>query len=262
MSAPSPSRLLTDLPGPDIGRRLGERSILLLPTGSIEHHGEHLPVSTDLVVAESVGRAMVSAAAATGLDVWALPSLNYTKSDEHAWAPGTFWLSATSLWETLIDLGESVMGTPARTLVFFNGHGGNTALLQVALRELRRRFGLRTFLTGSAMPAGDGENGPDEKGFGIHGGHAETSVMMHLRPDLVDLTRARRAVPDHLADFCRIGFNGYPVSFGWTSDDFGSAGVIGDPTGANADWGRVLFERSVADGVASLTEIDRFRHRP
>ncbi|MCU1423590.1 MAG: creatinine amidohydrolase [Microbacteriaceae bacterium] len=256
------SRELVNLSGPALAATLTEDSILVLPTGAIEHHGPHLPLSTDYLMADTIGRAVVDAAAETGLDAWVMPGLAYTKSDEHHWAPGTMWLNGTTLLETVVDIGRSVANTPAKTLVFYNGHGGNIALLQVALRELRRRFGLRTFLTGSGMPAGDGVNGPDELGFGIHGGHSETSMILHLRPDLVDLSQAERWIPDHMADLELIKFNGGAVHFGWLSDDFGPAGVIGDATGASAEWGKVLFDRAVANGVRALTEISRFRHEP
>jgi creatinine amidohydrolase len=191
-----------------------------------------------------------------------LPALAFTKSDEHHWAPGTVWLRPETFLATIVDIGRSVAATPAKTLVFYNGHGGNIALLQVALRELRRQFGLRTFLMGVGIPAGDGVNGPDERGFGIHGGHGETSMIMHLRPDLVDLSLAKRWVPDQIADFDYIKFNGGPVSFGWLSNDFGPSGVVGDPTGSTAEWGAELYRRSIADGVASLAEIARFDPKP
>ena len=68
--------------------------------------------------------------------------------------------------------------------------------------------------------------------MGVHGGHEETSVMLHLRPDLVDMTQARRWVPEHLAGYRHVRFGG-SVSFGWSSDDFGPAGVIGDASGGD-----------------------------
>jgi creatinine amidohydrolase len=85
---------------------------------------------------------------------------------------------------------------------------------------------------------------------------------MHLRPDLVDLTDAVDATPAHLARFPRIGFAGAPVQFGWTSDDFGTDGVIGDPTGATAAHGAELATQLVAEGIASLAEIATFRPEP
>jgi len=256
------SRRLEELSGPALVRTLTEDSIVVLPTGAIEHHGPHLPLNTDLLTADLVGHAVVEAAAADGIDVWALPAQAFTKSDEHHWAPGTTWLEAETFGRLVVDVGRSVAATAARTLVFYNGHGGNTALLQVALREIRRRFGLRTFLMGMAMPAGDGVDGPDERGFGIHGGHSETSLIMHLRPELVDLTDARRWVPDHLADLELIKFNGGRAQFGWLSNDFGPSGVVGDPTGATAQWGAELHRRALVEGVAALREIQSFRAAP
>ncbi|MDH6181559.1 creatinine amidohydrolase [Microbacteriaceae bacterium SG_E_30_P1] len=247
-------RLLTDLPGPAVATTLTPESIVMLPVGSIEHHGPHLPLSTDLIMADEFSRRIADA---SDQDVWLLPPLAFTKSDEHDWAVGTVWIGWETLMRTVIEIGESVAKTPARTLVFFNGHGGNIALIQVALREIRRRTGLRTFLMNASVPAGD-----TEAGFGIHGGHGETSIIMALRPELVSLDDAERWVPDHLAEFDQVKFNGGSVSFGWVSNDFGASGVVGDPTTANAAEGAALVAASVAKGVAALEEIARFRHAP
>jgi len=257
------TRRWADLPGPELAARLTAESILVLPTGAIEHHGPHLPLSTDLVMAEALAERIVDEAAAAGHDVWLLPALGATKSDEHAWAPGTLWLSASTFAAVIADLGRAIATTRARTVLFYNGHGGNIAPLNVALRELRRRFGFRTFLDGVRVPAG-----PDELGFGIHGGHGETSLLMHLRPELVQPSAFERAVPEGIADFDRIGFAGRPVQFGWLSDDFERAGVItggermrgvvGDPTTATAEAGAALAGALVAEGVATIAEIARW----
>lgn len=256
------TRKLAELSGPAVSANLTADSVIIIPTGAIEHHGAHLPLNTDALVAESVASAAVERGVAEGLDLWQLPTLSYTKSDEHHWAPGTMWLNWETLMSTLVDLGRSVAATPARKLVFLNGHGGNTALLGVANRELRRRFGLQTFSMGAgfvrAATGADGE--PDELGMGIHAGFGETSLVMHLRPDLVDMSLAERNIPEHMADLKYIGFNGFPVSFGWLSNDFGPSGVIGDPTGSSAELGAQFFEQSVTRAVAALGEISRFSH--
>jgi creatinine amidohydrolase len=254
------TRLLADLPGSRIAGTLTAESLLVLPVGSIEHHGPHLPLRTDALVAESIATAAVERAAAEGLDVWQLPTLSVSKSDEHAWAPGTLWVTAETLLATLVDLGRSIAATPARKLVFLNGHGGNVALLQVANRELRRRFGLQPFtMPAGIQQAGSGRDGePDELGFGIHAGFAETSIVLALAPELVDEAAFARNVPEHLADFRLLGFNNRPVTFGWLSDDFGPSGVIGDPTGANAAAGRRLVADAVDFAVAALGEIARY----
>ncbi len=254
------SRLLADLPGSAVRSTLTERSILVVPIGAIEHHGPHLPLVTDALVAESVATAAVDRAAEAGLDVWRLPTLSIGKSDEHAWAPGTLWLSTDTLLAVLRDLGRSVASTGATKLVFLNGHGGNAALLQVANRELRRLYGLRTFtMPAGVQRAGRGTDGePDELGFGIHAGWGETSLVLYLAPHLVDPGAFARAVPEQLAGYELLGFNGRPVTFGWLSDDFGPSGVIGDPTGATAAAGSRIFAEGVDFAVAALGEVDRF----
>ena len=256
MSAVPATRKLAELSGDAAAAALGPGSVIVLPPGAIEYHGPHLPLMTDFLIADSVANAAVDAAAAQGLDVWILPTIAYTKSDEHHWAPGTMWISWDTLMQTVVELGNSLAATPAKKLVFFNGHGGNLALLQVACRELRRRFGLQTFLMGATVPPGD-HDGPEELGLGIHAGHAETSIVQHLRPELVDLSVAEPSVPAHLADYEHIGFR-KRVTFGWLSNDFATNGTLGDPTGANAAYGAELFDRSVTDAVAAFAEIARF----
>ena len=254
------SRRLVELSGPAAAEALGPESIVVLPTGAIEHHGPHLPLITDFLLADTIGNAAVEQAATGGLDVWILPTLAYTKSDEHHWAPGTMWLSWETLMKTVVDLGRSVANTPATKFVFLNGHGGNTALLQVAVREIRRQFGLQTFAMPALVMGADRPNGEglDERGLSIHGGTSETSIIMHIRPDLVDLSLAQRWVPEHIADFDYIGFNAKPVSFGWLSNDFGPSGVIGDPTQATSAYGKSLYDFSVNQAVESLKEIAAF----
>ncbi|WP_221585830.1 creatininase family protein [Microbacterium sp. G2-8] len=254
------SRLLTDLPQPVAAEVLSSSSIIVQPIGALEQHGPHLPLSTDLVIPEAIGALAVDRAVASGIDAWLLPPMTSSKSDEHHWAPGTIWMEASTTWNTLVDIGRSVAATSARTLVFLNGHGGNSALLQVVGREIRRRFGLRTFSmgTGTQRAGGGADGGPDEHGMGIHAGHSETSVMLALRPDLVDMSQAVRNVPAHLTALETIGFNGFPVSFGWTSDDFGPSGVIGDATGATAEYGAQLVDEGAEFVARALDEIRRF----
>ena len=236
-------------------------TVIVLPLGSIEQHGPHLPVSTDLTVASSVASAAVPLARSRGVETLLLPALSYTKSDEHAWSPGTIWVSWDTLMRTLVDIGRSLVKTPARRLLLLNAHGGNSALGQVACRELRREFGLRTFLAHPSLPASlGGGSSSTERGLGVHGGHSETSIMLHLRPDLVHREHARRWVPEQLADYEHIGF-GKPVSFGWLSSDFNDDGVLGDASTATAEYGKQVFERAVDTVASVLGEAQRFTPR-
>ena len=132
-------RRLGDLRGPDVLSKVTSRSIFVQPLGAIEQHGPHLPLNTDEIVATAVAEATVERVGEK-LDVWLLPTLTYTKSNEHAWAPGTIWLSATTMLSVLDDIGRCVSRTNAQKLVFLNGHGGNSALLNIVNRELREVY--------------------------------------------------------------------------------------------------------------------------
>ncbi|MEM9040372.1 MAG: creatininase family protein, partial [Actinomycetota bacterium] len=144
-------RELAALRGPQVADSITDRSIVVQPLGAIEQHGPHLPLDTDLVIADRVSAAAVDAVG-DDHDVWLLPPLAFTKSNEHAWSAGTIWLSATTLLAVLDDIGRCVAHAGARKLVFFNGHGGNSALVAVANRELRLAHGLMTFLAHPSLP--------------------------------------------------------------------------------------------------------------
>jgi creatinine amidohydrolase len=248
-------RRFTELTGPQVAA-LPADTVAVLPLGAIEQHGPHLPVSTDHVTATSAAEAAV---AASTVPCVLLPGLAYTKSDEHHAFPGSLWLSWDTLMRTLVDLGRSLATSGITRLLFVNGHGGNSALGQVACRQLRREFGLRTFFAHLSVPVDQGGRGSAESefGMGIHGGHGETSLMLHLRPDLVHMDLAVRRVPVGLREFSLIGF-GKPVSFGWLAEDFGPDGHVGDPTGASAEHGKEMFEGAVGQLVTVIDEAHRF----
>jgi len=253
----SSSRLLGDLRAPELPSALHKDSIIVLPLGAIEQHGPHLPLNTDFVVADAVaGRAVSDVGEETSS--WLLPTLPFTKSNEHAWAGGTMWLSAPTMMAVLDDIGRSIAATNARKVLFVNGHGGNSALVAMMNRELRLKYGLQTFLAHPHMPADQGGTSAEsELGMGVHGGMDETSVMLHLRPDLVDMSLAIRRVPEGLAKNEQVRFGGR-VAFGWLSNDFFPEGHIGDPTGANADIGKTMVDGAVVALGNAVREISRF----
>jgi creatinine amidohydrolase len=254
-------RHLDRLRAPDITRLLSPSSVLLVALGAIEQHGPHLPFNTDLLIAQAVAEAAVTQVGERH-DVWLLPPLAYTKSNEHAWSAGTFWLSADTMMRVIDDLGRSIAMTPARKIVFLNGHGGNSALMNMMNRELRLKHGLISFVTHPGVPADQGGSSPaGELGMGVHGGTDETSIMLHLAPELVDMSNAYRAVPEHLAENRYVRFGG-KVSFSWMSNDFDDGGFIGDPVPATAERGRELFEGSVVALGEALGEIAAFQYRP
>jgi creatinine amidohydrolase len=255
-SRPAPRRF-AELNAPAVPTRCSANSVLVQPIASIEQHGAHLPMATDLIVCEATTEAVIDLRG-DELDLWLLPPLAYGKSNEHAWAAGTVWLSASTLLSVLDDLGRSVAATPIRRLAFVNGHGGNTSLLDVACRDLRLKYGLMTFLVHPSLPPDHGGGGDAaELGMGIHAGLEETSLILHLRPDLVDMSRARANVPTWQQRYAKVGF-GKAARAGWLANDFGPHGVIGDPTGASAALGEQMFQALVDALGDILAEVARF----
>jgi creatinine amidohydrolase len=248
---------LGHLTAPVAQAAIGPATVLVQPIGAVEQHGPHLPLATDALIAEAIVDAVVADRA--DLDLWVLPTLSYGTSTEHVWAPGTFTLTTSTLLAVLDDVARSAAALGVQRLAIVNGHGGNTHLLQVAIRDLRVRHGLLTFLLHPNVPPDHGgpPGDPREEDLGVHGGLGETSMMAYLHPDLVHLDRAERHVPSWLHRYEHVSFAG-DVDFGWTSQDFGPSGVIGDPTSADAARGKDLFEASVSRMGDAFAEVAAF----
>lgn len=249
------SRFFAELRASQVKAACGPSSVAVLPVGAIEQHGPHLPLATDALVAEAVSKEVV---ATHDEDLWLLPTLSYGRSVEHTWAAGTLSLSTATFAAVLDDIGRSVAAAGIRRIVLVNGHGGNVSEIQTALRDLRLAYGLLTFGINVFLPE---EHDPawaaSETGLGIHGGAAETSLMLHLRPDLVDLSAAERRIPAQMADNVHARFGG-SVAFGWLANDFGPEGYLGDPTLASAEAGASGFKSMVATLGDQLAEVARF----
>src|ERR1700757_554560 len=135
-------RSIGDLNSPEIFQRLRPTSTRCLPLGAIEQHGAHLPLNTDVVVAEELTRAIV-ARLGEELDLWQLPTFPIGLSREHDWAPGTLSLSVAGFACLLKEMArELVRALPARNLAIVNGHGGNRGILENLLHELRADLSL------------------------------------------------------------------------------------------------------------------------
>ena len=237
--------------------RVGPDTIVLLPVGAVEQHGPHLPLSTDLTTAHRLALA-VAERYGEDLDLWVMPPVAFSKSNEHDTFPGTITLQTNTLLQVLDDIGASLARIPVTRFAILNGHGGNSSLLDVACRDLRVRHGLTTFLLHTLLPPDQG--GPvaeGELGLGFHAGRDETSLMLHLEPDSVDMSLASRTVPEWLNSYKQITISG-PVRFGWRSTDLSPTGVMGDPTLASAEEGAALFALMVDGLHQQLQEVSRF----
>ncbi|KKD07982.1 mycofactocin biosynthesis peptidyl-dipeptidase MftE [Streptomyces sp. WM6386] len=205
-------------------------ALVLVPVGSTEQHGPHLPFDTDTRVAHAVARRTADVLPGPSL---VAPPLAYGASGEHADFPGTVSMGHEALRAVLVELTRSLSLWAGR-VVFVNGHGGNTAALDTALGLLRTE-GHDVAWTGCGTPGGD-----------AHAGRTETSLMLHLAPERVRLDAAvagdTRPLTVLLPELVAHGVRAVSPS-----------GVLGDPTGASAEEGCRVLDATVSTTVRRIT---------
>jgi creatinine amidohydrolase len=205
-----------------------------------------------------VGRALAQLEG--DIPAYALPTLCYGKSNEHSAYPGTITLSASTLSSVLVEVATSLYNAGFRKLLLVNGHGGQPQVLEIVARDLHEQYAdfliFPLFVWGAPHQVA-GIVGATEYEQGIHAGDAETSVMLALLPEQVDMQQAVREFPTAFEPDSLLSLEGrLPVS--WVMKDLSVSGVVGDATVATAGKGKAILA-SVADGwVKVFEEIYRF----
>lgn len=208
---------LTDATWPEVDAT--PRRVLLLPLGSTEQHGPHLPLATDTVVATRLAALVHRQLPEIGL----APAIPYGASGEHAHFPGTLSIGTEALFLLLVEFVRHAAGDWRHVLVV-NGHGGNVEALRRAV-ELTRYEGrsLQVHHATSGGPRAD-----------PHAGYRETCLMLHLQPETVRLDLAVPGTTAPMAELLpRITAGGVRA--------VSPNGVLGDPTGATAQEGERIF---------------------
>lgn len=245
----------TDFAGLDLAK-----AIAVLPVGSIEQHGPHLPLCVDACITAGVLDEMMRQQVPEGLTLLALPLLPVGKANEHSGFAGTLSLSVQTLMGLWTDVAESVFRAGLRKLMILNGHGGQSQVAEIVARDLRVRHNALVVPvnwwsvrpTPTLFPA-------TEYIYGIHGGAEETSVMMHLRPDLVRRDACANFIPRSLQQ--REIFSalyGHGVRHAWQAEDLQETGACGDATLADATKGRAIIAEAAQSLLTLLQEMAAF----
>lgn len=216
---------LTQATWPDVDRE--ERRLLVVPVGSLEQHGPHLPMGTDLRIAVAVAERACAGRPGVGL----APGIPIGASGEHADFPGTLSAGTDALTAYLVELGRHAsLHWPALLLV--NGHGGNAPAVEAAVDRLTYE-GRRASAWHASVPGGD-----------AHAGRTETSLMLAIAPETVRLPAAEPGVTEPVAELMpRLREHGVRA--------VSPNGVLGDPSGATAAEGDGLL----ADLAQRLTVV-------
>jgi creatinine amidohydrolase len=237
----------------------------LIPVASLEQHGRYLPTETDTVLVSAVAEAAAGQAGKQGGHMVLSPTLWLGSSNHHA---GFFALSVseTTYIDVIVEMVSGIARAGFQRVFLLNGHGGNSAPLRVALNRLRDSA--PTALVAAAdywrLASSDLARIRESAAGGMaHAGEAETSLMLHLRPDELRSPAAgstyepdRRDLPEQ---FVVDLLSGGPVATSLSWEELSGTGAIGDPQLASAEKGAAMFDAAVRATADTLVAFSRLR---
>ena len=234
--------------------------VAVLPVAATEQHGPHLPVSVDATLVDGVVNAALPHLAAD-LPVLFLPTQQIGKSNEHIRFPGTLTLSAQTIISLWMDIGSSVARSGIKKLVLLNSHGGQASIMDIVARDLRTEHDLIVYSANwYNLPLGVAVMGmfsAHEHRFGIHAGEIETSMMLALREQFVDMAQAQNfhsTSQDRAATYPVLG-NGTSAKLGWQMQDYNPQGAAGNAAAATAAKGQALISAAGLQLANLLKEV-------
>ncbi|MFK4511229.1 creatininase family protein [Bradyrhizobium daqingense] len=256
----TPSRDWNEIRWADAAAADLSRWIAVLPLAATEQHGPHLPVTTDVLIAEAY-LARVRELLPESIPASFLPVERIGISTEHIDYPGTQTLPTETALKKWTAIGEDVARRGVRKLVLITSHGGNSAAMMLIAQDLRAHQKLFVVTTSwSRLSGADTLFPAEEVRHGIHGGAVETSIMLARYPDQVRL--------DAIADFAASSIalerqyrwlsTQRPAPFAWQAQDLNPSGAVGNATLAVAEKGEQLIDRGATTFCELLGEVDNF----
>ncbi|MFQ6010845.1 MAG: creatininase family protein [Nitrososphaerales archaeon] len=246
------SRFLSEMTWQEVKDILNDTDLVLIPAGSTEQHGPHLPLNTDSLIAQEVSRRVGKLVKAP-----IFPILDIGHSIEHLSFPGSISYSPETMLAVIRDISTSLSTHGFKHLVFINAHGGNNAVLELSLQWIRNNLDQGAVLFNVGDIAQERATRAktkrqDDHKIILHAEKIETSMILSIASDKVKKSLIKtksKKKKSGLSDNAFIG------SLGWSASDLGEDGVIGDPTGATAAEGSALLyyvSNRIAKGIETL----------
>lgn len=249
---------------PEIKAAAAESRVAIVPIATLEDHGRHLPVDTDLLLCSAVCEAAAERASDR---VVLVPPINHGYSPHHLDFPGAITIGAHTLIDYGVDVCRSLVRHGFRRILIVNGHGSNTPFTDIIARLCvvetdALAAAVNYWAAPSVRDAAEALRESDRIGGMNHACEFETSLYLALRPDLVDMTQAvaetsHRPSKNYWTDL--IGGDG-PLAMMEHWSQLSESGVMGDPTKASAEKGRALLD-AAANGIVELVDELRARER-
>jgi creatinine amidohydrolase len=256
-----------ELTWPEMREAIARQPVVLLPFGTVEDHGPHLPINTDNVIVEAI---CLEAARCAPKDVLAMPVVAYGLDEHHMDFPGTISVDVHTLIAYVADVATSVARHGFTHVLIVNGHGSNAPIADLAARRVVLETGI---ICGAMSPNAAidptlaepvfSEMRRSAPGGVAHAGEYETAMMLHLRPDLVQMDQAVRESGQIKLEHFNWD-HPEPSILAWQDwwSRMSESGVCGDPTVATAEFGRALFETTVENFCRFVREFRTIPLRP
>jgi creatinine amidohydrolase len=237
---------------PEMNDAIEMQKVVILPTGSTEQHGHHLPLDVDVFLCESVcheiGKRIPD-------QVLVLPPVSYGLNMHHIDFPGTIHIEPEVFISFCLNVTKSVAYHGFEKLLIVNGHGSNGPLIDLIARKTVLATESLCFAAGYASFLMEAFKGIRESEIIAHADEFETSLYLHLAGDRVQMDKAKKG-DDRMGQYASSDSTGnYPVRFNDYWGRWTDLGVHGDPTVATAEKGEIIFEAAVDGLIGAVKEI-------
>lgn len=256
-----------ELSWPEIREAIERQPVIMVPFGTVEDHGPHLPINTDNLILEAI---CLLAAERAGGQALVLPTISFGLDEHHMDFPGTISVDSHVLLDLVVDVAASVASHGFTHVLIVNGHGSNAPIADLAARRVVLDTGI---VCGAISPNAAidpawaeptlSEMRRSAPGGIAHAGEFETAVMLYLRPDLVQMDRAVRELGQLRFPFFNWD-HPEPSALAWQDwwSRMSESGVCGDPTVATAEFGRAVMETIVGNLVRFISDFRAIPLRP